>query len=181
MVFLYWRSQGLTTIIHATHPFMFLHKCIQYKVKFTLRISKCRRMRAKSHIDESYRPARLDLHDSGLALKTTSTAIGFWFFNFSSEYLKRLQSSEPASYKNGSILVLVRITFRIESFLPIGWGTFIFLKKTAKGAALFWYGFGDVGILQLFYSRAVIQWTIVELYIWANSRAYFLLLYFKNV
>ncbi len=51
MVFFYWRSQGLTsTIIHATHPFMLLHKCIQYKVRVTLKIGKLRRKWVKSHI-----------------------------------------------------------------------------------------------------------------------------------
>jgi hypothetical protein len=48
------------------------------------------------------------------------------------------------------------ITVCIESFLPIGWRL---LKKSAKG--LHYFGL-DVGILQIFYSRAVIQWTIVD-------------------
>jgi hypothetical protein len=40
-----------------------------------------------------YRPARLDLHESGIIgkpFKSTSTAIGFKFFYFSLEYFKRL-------------------------------------------------------------------------------------------
>ena len=60
-----------------------------------------------------YRPARLDLRESGTigqAFKRTSTAKGFLFFNFSSEYLKQLQSSKPLHAKRPLILLLVRIT-----------------------------------------------------------------------
>jgi hypothetical protein len=43
-------------------------------------------------------------HWKGLekALKRTSAAIGFWFFNFNLEYLKNLQTFSSASYKNPS-------------------------------------------------------------------------------
>jgi hypothetical protein len=36
------------------------------------------------------------------------------------------------------------------------------LKKSAKIAALFWFGLRIVGFLQIFYSQAVIPSTIVE-------------------
>jgi hypothetical protein len=44
----------------------------------------------------------------------------FLIFNFDLEYLKRVQSSEPQNTK-----MLLRHTVCIESFLPIGWRTFI--------------------------------------------------------
>jgi hypothetical protein len=54
-------------------------------------------------------------------------------------------------------------TVCIESFLSIGWCTFICLKKTAKGLHYFGLDCGMFfGILQIFYSRAVIQRTIVD-------------------
>ncbi len=56
-----------------------------------------------------YRPARLDLHESGTIgkpFKRTSTAICFWFFNFSTEYLKQLKSSEPLHAKLNPISCL---------------------------------------------------------------------------
>ncbi len=75
-----------------------------------------------------YRPARLDLNESGIIekpLKRTSTAISFYFFNFTLEYFKRLQSSEPLHAKFNPILLLVRFTVCIECCLPIGWRTVI--------------------------------------------------------
>ncbi len=41
-------------------------------------------------------------------LKRTSTTIGFWFFNFNLEYLKRLQSSKPLHTKIHLILLLLQ-------------------------------------------------------------------------
>jgi hypothetical protein len=49
----------------------------------------------------------------------------------------------------------------IESFLPIGCRT-LFVEKICQRAALFWFGLRVVGFLQTFYSRAVIQRTIVD-------------------
>ncbi len=49
-----------------------------------------------------YRPARLDLHESGITgklFKRTSTALCFWFLIFDLEYLIRVQSSEPLHAK----------------------------------------------------------------------------------
>jgi hypothetical protein len=40
-------------------------------------------------------------------MRRTSTAIGFRFFNFDLEYLKRVQSSEPLNTKKHLILLLV--------------------------------------------------------------------------
>ncbi len=36
------------------------------------------------------------------------------------------------------------------------------MKKSAKSAALFWFGLRDVGILQIFYSQVIIQRTIID-------------------
>ncbi len=41
----------------------------------------------------------------GKPFKRTSTAIGFWFFNFDLEFLKKLQSSEPLHTKMHLILL----------------------------------------------------------------------------
>jgi len=41
-------------------------------------------------------------------------------------------------------------------------GELLFDKKIRKSDALFWFGLRDVGILQIFYSQAVTQRTIVD-------------------
>ncbi len=41
-------------------------------------------------------------------------------------------------------------------------GTLLFDEKIRRSAALFWLRLRDVGILQIFYSRAVLQRTIVH-------------------
>jgi hypothetical protein len=41
-------------------------------------------------------------------------------------------------------------------------GALLFDEKIRQSAALFWFGLRDVGILQIFFSRAVIQRTIVD-------------------
>jgi hypothetical protein len=61
-----------------------------------------------------YRPARLDLHESGIIekpFKRTSTAICFQFFIFDLEFLKQFQSSEPLHAKRPLILLLVGSRF----------------------------------------------------------------------
>ncbi len=69
------------------------------------------------------RPARLDLHESGTI--GSQAWIGFKFFCFSFEYLKRFQSSEPL-HKKMHLLLLVGITGCISAsrnllfFFPIG-------------------------------------------------------------
>jgi hypothetical protein len=83
----------------------------------------------------------LDLHKSGTiekALKRTSTAISFKFFNYTLEYLKRLQSSEPLHAKIN----------------PTSCLSFLFDEKIRQSASLFWFGLRNVRIL---YSQAVIQ------------------------
>ncbi len=50
----------------------------------------------------------------------------------------------------------------MEYFLPIGCRTFIFVEQIRQRAALFWFGLRVVGFLLTFYSRAVIQRTIVD-------------------
>ncbi len=73
-----------------------------------------------------YRPARLDLHESGIIgkpFKRTSTAeksSKFW----------------AASCKNESNLLLVWITVCIESCLPFGWYTFIWWKNPPKSYSI---------------------------------------------
>jgi hypothetical protein len=55
----------------------------------------------------------LDQTQSGIigkALKKTTTAIGYWFFDFDIEFLKKLQSSEPLHTKMHLILLNVGIT-----------------------------------------------------------------------
>jgi hypothetical protein len=41
-------------------------------------------------------------------------------------------------------------------------GTLLFDEKICQGAALFWIGLQDIRILQIFYTRAVLQRTIVD-------------------
>jgi hypothetical protein len=41
-------------------------------------------------------------------------------------------------------------------------GTLLFDEKIRQSAALFWFGLQGVGILQIFYSRAIKQRTIVD-------------------
>jgi hypothetical protein len=53
---------------------------------------------------------------------------------------------------------LLRQMACIESFLPTG--ALLFDGKIRQSAPLFWFGLQDVGILQIFYSRSVIQRTI---------------------
>ncbi len=73
--------------------------------------------------------------------RKTSTAMGFWFFNFSIEYF-------------GSLFVL-------NPFFLLA-GALLFDEKIFQSAALFWFGLRDVGILQIFYSRAVVHRTLLD-------------------
>jgi hypothetical protein len=41
-------------------------------------------------------------------------------------------------------------------------GALLFDKKIRQSAALFWFGLRVVGILQIFYTRAILQRTIVD-------------------
>jgi hypothetical protein len=47
-------------------------------------------------------------------------------------------------------------------FFLLGAGALLFDEKIRQSAALFWFGLRDVGILKIFYSRALIQRTIVD-------------------
>jgi hypothetical protein len=98
-----------------------------------------------------------------LKMKRTSTATVQVFFFFFLLILNFEESSKfwAAKYKNVFNLFILRQVACIESFLPVGWRTFIWWKF-AKSAALFWFGLRDVKILQIFYSRAVIQRTVVD-------------------
>ncbi len=93
---------------------------------------------------QRYRPARLDLHESGIIgkpFKRTSTAIYFIFFIFDLEYLIRVQSSEPLHAKMNPIsclfgsrfaylqaailsifnLIKLHASRNLLCFFPIGW------------------------------------------------------------
>jgi len=100
----------------------------------------------------------LDLHESGniaYAIKRTSIATGFRFFNFSSEYLKRLQSYELLHTKMNLTSCLFGSRFVWNPFFLLA-GALLFDEKIRQRTALF--GLWDVGIL---HSRAIIQRTIV--------------------
>ncbi len=67
-------------------------------------------------------------------LKGDEPPIG-WFFNFTLEYLKRLQSSEPLHAKMNPTSCFHHGC--IESCLPIGWCTFIWWKNPPKCCFIF--------------------------------------------
>jgi hypothetical protein len=92
----------------------------------------------------------LDLHESGTigqALKRTSTVTGFKFLNFTLEYLKRLQSSEPLHAKMSSTFCLFRSRFAKSPVFLLA-GALLFDEKICQSAALFWFGLQDVGIIR---------------------------------
>ncbi len=64
--------------------------------------------------------------------------------------------------QNESNLLVVGITVCLESFLPIGYHTFI-CWKIRQSAALFLFGLRIVGFLQIFSSQAVIQEQLLTL------------------
>jgi hypothetical protein len=61
--------------------------------------------------------------------------------------LKRVQSSEPLNTK--------------IPFFPLA-GALLFAGKIRQSTALFWFELRNGGTLQIFYSQAVIQTTIVD-------------------
>ena len=68
----------------------------------------------RSPLSKRYRPARLDLNESGIIekpLKRTSTAISFKFFIFTLEYFKKCQSPEPLHAKLNPISCLFGLRF----------------------------------------------------------------------
>jgi hypothetical protein len=75
----------------------------------------------------------------GKALKRASTAIGFGFFHFSFEYLKRLQSSEPLHTKMNPPSCLFGSWFVQNPFFLLA-GALLFAEKIHQRAALFWFG-----------------------------------------
>ncbi len=94
--------------------------------------------------EERLCPARLDLHESGKALKKTSTATGFWFFKISLlkiwkdfKVLSRFMQKwiQPPACSNHSL-------HRILSA-----GTLLFDEKSAK--VLLYFGL-DCGMLEFF-------------------------------
>ncbi len=135
----FWTTQPL-----SRQGWGFVHSCGE-----NLRAAKDASHHVKIIPKKCCSPARLDLHESGSigqALKRTSTAKGIRFFNFSSEYLKRLQSSEPLHTKKMPlILLLVRMVFIILSSYWLV--HFYLMKKSAK--VLHYLGL-DCGMLEFF-------------------------------
>jgi hypothetical protein len=79
-------------------------------------------------------------------LKRTSTAIGFCFFNFTPEYLKILQSSEPLHAKMNPTSCLFGSLFaKNPGFLLAA--ALLFDEKIRQSVALFSFRLRDVGIL----------------------------------
>ncbi len=79
-----------------------------------------------------------------------------WFFNFTLEYLKRLQSSEPLHAKMNPTSCLFRSRFAKNPVFLLA-DALLCDKKICQSAALFWFGWQDAGIL---YSPTVFQRTI---------------------
>jgi hypothetical protein len=79
-----------------------------------------------------------------------------------SKLKKRLRSSEPLHTKMNPTSCLFGSWFVKNPFFLLGAGTLLFDEKIRQSAALFWFGLRDVEILQIFYSRALIQRTIVD-------------------
>ena len=85
----------------------------------------------------------------------------FLIFNFTLEYLKILQSSEPLHAKMNPTSCLFGSRFAQNPVFLLA-GTLLFDEKIRQRVTLFWFGLRDVGILQIFYSRVVIQRIIVD-------------------
>jgi hypothetical protein len=86
--------------------------------------------------------------------KGTVWPLNFWFFKFTLEYFKRLQSSETLHAKINLTSCLFgssdhRLHRILSSYLA---GALLFDGKIYQIAALFWFGFRDVGII---YSQTV--------------------------
>ncbi len=91
-----------------------------------------------------YRPARLDLNESGIIgkpLKRTSTAICFWFFNLTIEYFKRLQSSEPLHAKLNPTSCLFGLRFAyLQAVIFFAFFLLVVRHWKTAGAPLFRFG-----------------------------------------
>ncbi len=108
---------------------------------------------------QRYRPARLDLHESGIIgnpFNRTSTAICSSFLIFGLEYLIRVQSSEPLHAKMNPTSCLFGSRFAQNPDFLLA-GALSFDEKTRQSAALFQFGLRNVVI---FYIQAAIQRTI---------------------
>jgi hypothetical protein len=81
----------------------------------------------------------------GKALKIISTAIFFWFFNFTFEYLKRLQNSEPLHTKINQICCLFGLQFELNPFFLLA-GALSFDEKIRQRVAILWFGLRDVRV-----------------------------------
>ncbi len=75
--------------------------------------------------------------------------------------MKRLINSEPLHTKMNPTSCLFGSWFVLNPFFLLA-GALLFDEKICRSAALFWFGLRDVGILQIFYSRAVIHRTIAD-------------------
>jgi hypothetical protein len=86
--------------------------------------------------------ARLDLHESG----PINCYRFFYFFFISSEYLKRLQSSEPLHTKMNLTSCLFGSWSVYNPFFLLA-GALLFYEKIRQSIALFLFGLREVGIL----------------------------------
>ncbi len=72
-------------------------------------------------------------------------------------------NKEYSEYKSPKNLLLVQITVCNRILFFILAGALLFVEKSAKGLHYrYWFRLRDVGIFQIFYSRALIQRTIVD-------------------
>ncbi len=81
--------------------------------------------------------------------------------NFDLEYLKRLQIFEPFHTKMPPTFCFFGTRFIKNPSLLLA-VALLFDEKIRQSTALFWFGLRYVGILQMFYSRAVLQRTIKD-------------------
>ncbi len=100
----------------------------------------------------------IDLYESGTCIieqasERKSTAIQDLIFHFDIECLKRVSSELLNTKCIQSHHFSSDVLFLLDGLL-------LFDEKIHQSAALFWFGLRNVGILQIFYSQAVIQRTI---------------------
>ena len=92
----------------------------------------------------------MDLNESGIIekpLKRTSTAICFWFFNFTLEYFKRLQSSEPLHAKLNPTSCLFGLRFAyLQAVIFFAFFLLVVRHWKTAGAPLFRFVFRFAGL-----------------------------------
>jgi hypothetical protein len=81
-----------------------------------------------------------------IGLEKDINATGFWFFYFTLEYLKILQSSGPLHAKINPTSCLFGSWFAQNPVFLLA-GALLFDEKICQSAALFWFGLRDAEIL----------------------------------